>query len=195
MTFRTPPPCANSVLQDAYILAWLFAAEAHRGQTVPGTDLPYLVHIGAVAMEVLLAHAQEPLADPVLAVQCALLHDTVEDCGVDPAELERRFGSAVAAGVSALSKRKDLPKPAAMADSLARIQAQPKEIWGVKLADRITNLQPPPAHWSAAKRATYREEVRIILKELGAGHAALAERLAKKIESYAAFLDPDGDGR
>jgi len=28
----------------------------------------------------------------------------------------------------------------------------------VKLADAITNLQPPPVHWSREKRARYREE-------------------------------------
>jgi (p)ppGpp synthase/HD superfamily hydrolase len=38
--------------QEKYLAAWLFAAEAHGAQTVPGTALPYVVHVGAVAMEV-----------------------------------------------------------------------------------------------------------------------------------------------
>jgi len=188
MTAHEPKPGAS--LQDAYLAAWRFAAEAHQGQIVPGTDLPYLLHIGAVAMEVLVAHALEPLPDPLLAAQCALLHDTVEDCGVAVAELERHFGPAVAAGVLALSKRKDLSKPEAMSDSLVRILAQPREVWAVKLADRITNLQPLPAHWNTIKRAAYQEEARIILAALGGGHPILAARLAQKIQGYEAFLTP-----
>jgi len=37
--------------QDTYIKAYRFAAEAHNGQLVPGTTLPYLMHISMVAME------------------------------------------------------------------------------------------------------------------------------------------------
>jgi len=174
-------PCPqDQALQDAFLAAWRFAAEAHRGQTVPGTDLPYLVHVGAVAMEVLAAHAQEPVPDPALALQCALLHDTVEDCGVALVELERRFGAAVAGGVAALSKRKDLPKPEAMADSLARIARQPREIWAVKLADRITNLQPPPGRWTTQKRVAYREEARVILAALGPAHGPWRTALGRR---------------
>lgn len=32
-------------LQDAYIQAYQFAASAHQGQTFPGTDLPYIMHL------------------------------------------------------------------------------------------------------------------------------------------------------
>ena len=45
-------------LQDVWSSAWTFAAFAHRGQTVPGADLPYLVHVAAVSMEILVAHHQ-----------------------------------------------------------------------------------------------------------------------------------------
>lgn len=38
-----------------------------------------------------------------------------------------------------------------MQDSLRRIKSQPREVWMVKMADRITNLQPPPGHWSEEK--------------------------------------------
>ena len=177
-------------LQDATLAAWRYAAQAHLGQTLPDGDLPYVVHVGTVAMEVMAAHALDPLADPGLAFQCALLHDTVEDCGASLEDLAMRFGPAVAAGVSALSKRKDLPKAEAMADSLARIRQQPKAVWAVKLADRITNLQPPPKRWTAAKRTQYQSEARAILEALGAGNAVLASRLASKILAYEAFLNP-----
>jgi len=47
-------------------------------------------------------------------------------------------------GVSALSKDEAVPKEKELEDSLHRIREQPAEILMVKLADRITNLQPPP---------------------------------------------------
>lgn len=178
-------------LQDAILAAWRFAAQAHLGQTLPDGDLPYVIHIGTVAMEVLATHAMEPLANPNLAMQCALLHDTVEDCGTSLEEIEARFGKDVAAGVSALSKRADLPKTGAMTDSLARIRQQPQEVWAVKLADRISNLQPPPSRWTLAKRAQYLEEARTILAVLGEGNPILASRLARKILAYEAYLKPE----
>ena len=47
---------------------------------------------------------------------------------------------------------------AQMADSLARIKQQPKEVWLVKLADRSANLGKPPHYWSAEKILAYRQE-------------------------------------
>ncbi|RME59727.1 MAG: bifunctional (p)ppGpp synthetase/guanosine-3',5'-bis(diphosphate) 3'-pyrophosphohydrolase [Caldilineae bacterium] len=171
---------------DSYAQAWRFAAQAHQGQTVTGSDLPYIVHVAGVAAEVMTALARgADVAEPDLAVQCALLHDVIEDTPVTHQELAQRFGQAVADGVLALSKNPNLPsRSAQMADSLARIRLQPREIWLVKLADRITNLQPPPVHWSAQKIAAYREEAQAILETLGAADAYLAQRLAQKIAAY-----------
>jgi (p)ppGpp synthase/HD superfamily hydrolase len=58
------------------------------------------------------------------------------------------------------------------------------EVWMVKLADRITNLQPPPGHWDAEKIERYREEGRAILNELGKACVYLAERLDLEISKY-----------
>jgi (p)ppGpp synthase/HD superfamily hydrolase len=171
--------------QDRYNAALRFAAEVHRGQTVPGTELPYLMHLASVAMETIAGCAAEPALDADLAVQCALLHDSIEDAGVAEATLAARFGPGVAAGVAALSKRPDLAKAEAMRDSLERIRRQPHAVWAVKLADRIINLQPPPAHWTAAKIGGYRDEARVILDALAPASAYLSHRLAAKIETYA----------
>jgi (p)ppGpp synthase/HD superfamily hydrolase len=138
---------------DDYAVAWRFAAEAHRKQCVPGTKLPYIVHIGNVAMEVMSAiAARGDVEDANLAVQCAVLHDSVEDTAVTVDVLLDRFGPKVAAGVEALTKDEKLGnKDEKMRDSLARIQNQPQAVWMVKLADRITNLQPPPKTWNQEK--------------------------------------------
>ncbi len=171
--------------QDKYIRALKFAAEAHHGQTVPGSDLPYIVHVTMVAMEIIAALAQEDDLDGDLAVQCALLHDVIEDTGISYEELSVEFGPAVAEGVLALSKNDDLEsKQEKMTDSLERIKLQTKEIWMVKLADRITNLQPPPGHWNSKKIERYRVEGKEILQELGKGCSYLAERLKQKILKY-----------
>lgn len=173
-------------LQTAYQRAIRFAARQHQGQLIPGSELPYVVHLSNVAMEILAA--EHPAGfDVVLAVQLALLHDTLEDTAATAGQLAAEFGPAVAAGVRALTKNDALPKAGKMADSLARIRQQPPEVWAVKLADRITNLQEPPAHWDGAKIRQYQQEAEAILAALGGGHAYLAERLRGKIEEYGAY--------
>jgi (p)ppGpp synthase/HD superfamily hydrolase len=174
---------------DAYARALRFAADAHRGQTVPGTDgLPYLMHVGLVAAEVTRAVLAEPFARPDLAVQCALLHDTVEDTAVTEADVAAAFGADVAAGVAALSKDPAVPKPERMADSLRRIRLQPREVWIVKLADRIANLAEPPASWPADKRVRYRAQAVDIADALGDASGHLHARIRAKIDAYAAYI-------
>lgn len=170
---------------DAYKRALDFAARVHHGQKVPGTDLPYLVHLSKVAAEVMHACAEDPSLDGTLAVQCALLHDCVEDAGVTREQVAQQFGPSVADGVDALTKRAEVSKADRMRDSLERICAQPREIAAVKLADRITNLEPAPPDWSAEKRRAYRAEAEQILAALKGRCAPLEQRLAKKITEYA----------
>jgi len=133
---------------DLYVALLRFAAERHRAQLVPGTDLPYLVHVTSVAAEVIAV-----LPDSDLALACAFLHDVLEDTCKTHDEREavakdisERFGADVAAGVWALTKDDRLPKSDQMSDSLRRIREQPHAVWAVKLADRITRTsrrRPP----------------------------------------------------
>jgi (p)ppGpp synthase/HD superfamily hydrolase len=170
--------------QDGCVRAYRFAAEAHQGQTVPGTALPYIMHVSLVSMEVMAALQAEPGHEGDLAVQCALLHDVIEDAGVTFERLEAEFGVAVAQGVLTLSKDKTVEKPLRMQDSLRRIMKQPHEVWMVKLADRITNLAPPPKHWTKEKIASYREEAIAIHAALKDASPFLAERLLARIRDY-----------
>lgn len=173
--------------------AWAYATKQHQGQTYggqePGEQVAYMTHIGAVVMELMWALQSEAGADADLALQCAALHDTVEDTGATLDDIRQRFGEAVAHGVGALTKDSSLPgKPAQMADSLRRIRLQPREVWMVKLADRIANLQAPPFYWNDDKIRAYQAEARTILDALGDASAPLAARLGDKIEAYAGFL-------
>lgn len=174
---------------DRYIAALRFAAGRHLGQKVPGTELPYVVHLATVASEVAGALAREPFDRPDLAIQCALLHDVIEDTPTTYAEVAERFGDDVAAGVQALTKDAALPKPEQMPDSLRRIRAMPREVWIVKLGDRIANLEPPPSYWTAAKRRAYRDEARDIHRALAGASPHLADRLTQRIDAYAAYLE------
>lgn len=169
---------------DIYLKTYKFAAQAHNEQKVPGSDLPYIVHISLVSMEMIAALEHAPTAKANLGIQCALLHDILEDTEVTYDELNRHFGSDVAKGVLALTKDPSLPKGQQMMDSLARIKNQPWEVRMVKMADRITNLQPPPSYWSQEKIKNYRDEALLIHEELKTANDYLANRLLKKIKEY-----------
>jgi len=173
--------------QEKYLEALDFAAQAHGLQKVPGKEYSYVVHLCNVCMEVLAAYTVSPGFDVDLAMQCALLHDTIEDTATGFDAVAQRFGAHVAAGVLALSRNKALPAAKKLADSLERIKQQPPEIGIVKLADRITNLQPPPPFWSREKIKLYKAEAEQILTALSGCNACLAERLAAKIGRYAQY--------
>ena len=71
----------------------------------------------------------------------ALLHDTVEDCDVTPAELAARFGADVARVVAEVTDDKSLPKARRkelQVEHAAHISPQAKL---VKLADKIANVR------------------------------------------------------
>ena len=173
--------------QTLYQVAIKFATSKHleKEQKIPGTDHPYVVHLSNVAMEILVASAHTDDFEVGFAVQVALLHDTMEDTSATLDELTNMFGGAIASAVSALTKNKILPKEQQMQDSLQRIKKMQKEVWAVKLADRITNLQPPPPpHWSQEKVNKYRDEARTIHSELQDGNEFLASRLNACIEVY-----------
>ncbi|GLV48509.1 guanosine-3',5'-bis(diphosphate) 3'-pyrophosphohydrolase [Thermus sp. LT1-2-5] len=133
------PPEDREKVKEAY----LFAEEAHRGQ-VRKSGEPYITHPVAVA-EILASLRMD--ADTVAA---GLLHDTLEDCGVAPEELERRFGPAVRrivegeTKVSKLYKLANLEGEEKRAEDLRQMfiaMAEDVRIIIVKLADRLHNLR------------------------------------------------------
>ena len=177
------------MIQDVYQKAIKFAGEKHHKQTVPDTKANYLLHLSNVAMEVLCAYEHNANFDIELAIQCALLHDTIEDTNTSYEEIKTVFGAAIAQGVLALTKDITLgDKKTQMLDSLTRIKKLPKEIAIVKLADRITNLQVPPSYWTIEKRKNYCTEAVLINETLANSNEYLNNRLATKIENYQKYL-------
>ncbi len=171
--------------QELYQKALKFAGEKHSEQKVPGTKANYLLHISNVTMEVIIANTFDNSFDLNFAIQVAILHDTIEDTDTDYDEIKQIFGENIANAVKALTKNEDLKsKEERMLDSLNRINGLQKEVGIVKIADRITNLQTPPKHWSKEKVIKYLKEAQLILESLKGKNKYLTTRLESKIIDY-----------
>jgi GTP diphosphokinase / guanosine-3',5'-bis(diphosphate) 3'-diphosphatase len=133
-----------------------FAAHAHRDQRRKGADAtPYIAHPIALAR---ILTVEGGVEDPIV-IAAALLHDTVEDCGVLPSHLAQRFGQEVAEVVMEVTDDKALPKARRkelQVEHAASISPRAKL---VKLADKIANVrdvgQNAPADWSEERRHEY----------------------------------------
>ena len=174
-------------IQTIYQETIAFAALKHGNQKMP-TGLPYVVHLSNVAMEVFMAHKEEPNFNIEFAIQLALLHDVLEDTPLSFKELEDTFGNIVATGVLALTKNASLDKKDQMDDSLNRILDLSSEVAIVKLCDRITNLQKPPKKWDNAKIKKYHLQAIQIAERLEGKNEYLDKRINKKIEKYKLYL-------
>lgn len=133
-----------------------FAADKHRRQRRKDAEAtPYINH--PLALATILAK-EGGVADAEV-IAAALLHDTVEDTETTPAELEARFGPAVAAIVAEVTDDKSLPKAERKRLQVTRAAHKSPGAKLVKLADKIANLRDiaasPPADWDAARKANY----------------------------------------
>lgn len=79
--------------QSLYQQTIKFATLKHleKRQTIPGTSLPYVVHLSNVAMEILIASQNSFNFNLNFAIQIALLHDTLEDTSTTFEELSRQY--------------------------------------------------------------------------------------------------------
>jgi (p)ppGpp synthase/HD superfamily hydrolase len=170
--------------QDIYIKAADFAENAHRGQSIPGSNIPYIVHCSKVCMEVLFVLSRRNDLDHKLCINCALLHDVLEDSDVTYDDLYSEFGRDTAEAVLALTKNMNIDKNLRMEDSIRRIKNSRPETGIVKMADRITNLAAPPHFWEKEKIIEYFHESEMIYDELKSLDHHLAGRLLEKINNY-----------
>ncbi len=180
------PNDAFSMSQYKKVLS--FALKAHGEQKTP-QGLPYAFHIVSVAQEIIasLSHYRLSYDDANVAIACALLHDVLEDTDttIGANTLDVPNIDIILQGVQALTKDTSLPtKEVQMKDSLMRIKLQPKSVQAVKLADRITNLDPAPDYWNRSKRESYKQEAKEIYESLKEANPYLAQRLLYKITNY-----------
>lgn len=176
--------------QEIYVKAIEFAGDAHIGQKIPGSNRSYTTHLARVAMEVMSAWVHSLAKfDADYAIQCALLHDVIEDTNTTYEQVKETFDEEVANGVLALTKNEQLPnKKAKMDDSLQRILQQRVEVRMVKMCDRIDNLSEPPYYWDNPKRLRYQEEAQEILDALRGVNQYIENRLKGKIAHYATYI-------
>lgn len=122
--------------------ALLFAAELHREQARKGTQIPYVSHLLAVAGLVIEHGGSEEQAI------AGLLHDTVEDQGIDKAEeILARFGEAVheiVMGCTDAEVPKGEAKPPWRARKeayISRVAREPAALKLVSAADKLHNAR------------------------------------------------------
>ncbi|NNL57012.1 MAG: bifunctional GTP diphosphokinase/guanosine-3',5'-bis pyrophosphate 3'-pyrophosphohydrolase [Pseudomonadales bacterium] len=124
------------LVRDAYF----YAADAHEGQKRRSGE-PYVTHPLAVADILADMHMDHQ------SLAAAMLHDVIEDTGVDKGTLENQFGSTVAELVDGVSKltqfefRSHAEKQAENFQKMAMAMARDLRVILVKLADRLHNMR------------------------------------------------------
>lgn len=117
------------------------AAEAHDGQTPPGSEVPYFAHPSRVALivsAVFGCHDQEVLAT-------ALLHDVLEKTKVTREGMALAMGENVSMWVEYLSKTSSEEKKTYW----ERLALAPWQARLVKMADALDHLNGPPQYLAA----------------------------------------------
>jgi len=148
--------------------AYKFADAAHLGQ-MRASGEPYITHPIAVA-----GICAEWRLD-AQAIMAALMHDTIEDCGVTKAELIERFEAPTAELVDGLTKLDKLQfstKEESQAESFRKMllaMARDVRVILIKLADRLHNMRTMEGMAAVKARRIARETLEI--------YAPIAHRL------------------
>jgi guanosine-3',5'-bis(diphosphate) 3'-pyrophosphohydrolase len=125
--------------------AYRFAESAHAGQLRGDGVTPYFRHVQQVALLVAFGGGSDA------AISAALLHDTIEDCGVTHGELVERFGTAVANLVGEVTFPAGTPNRKRL--QIEAVPGMTREARLIKLADILANLSDlPSANWEQGKR-------------------------------------------
>src|SRR6266542_3596097 len=118
--------------------ALALAAHLHASQTKKGSSVSFFARLLAVTSLVL-----EDGGDENQAIW-ALLHDSIEDQGLSPEEIEKRFGKSVRDIVVACTDAFERPKPPWRPRKeayLAHLAEAPPEVLRVSAADKLHNAR------------------------------------------------------
>lgn len=152
MTF--PPGSRVAGAPEAFFQeAISYAARAHRHQLRKDGKTPYVAHVLRVTLTLMHTFG----CDDPIAIQAAILHDTIEDTTTDYEDIASRFGDDVARCVAALTKTMALPEQEREAEYDRRLAAGPWQARLVKLADTYDNLCDVQDH-AQGVQATKRRE-------------------------------------
>lgn len=119
----------HSLIERAVALA----VRAHEGQMRKEASVPYIVHPVAVA----LILARHGFSDTVIAA--ALVHDVVEDTGVNGDDLRNELGDGVADLVLPITHNDVLPWEEKKRAYIEAVRRAPDEVKAISLADKIAN--------------------------------------------------------
>ncbi len=164
-------------VQSAYEYAYL----AHDGQTRKSGE-PYIIHPISVSLRLAKLHL------PTDLIVAGLLHDTVEDCGIEIEDIQKEFGDGIALLVDGVTKLKQIELKAIDGGSQSRRHAANREqqrieslrkmfvtagddrrVLLIKLADRMHNIE--------TLRFVPDEQQQRIARETMDIYAPLADRL------------------
>ena len=138
------------------LAAAVAAADWHAQQRRKGAaGQPYINHLLEVAS--LVGRATGGI-DANLAI-AALLHDAIEDQGVDRATIAEQFGEDVADLVQEVSDDKSLPQDVRKRLQVEQARGKSARAKILKLADKISNVstigRDPPRDWSKERQLHY----------------------------------------
>lgn len=155
-----------------------FAAKLHEGQTRKYNGRPYIEHPNRIAGRV--ANRMDSSEEMVAA---AFLHDTLEDCDVNAAQIATVCNFTVARIVSELtnpSKGSRAPRAERKQMDREHIAKASQEARVIKLLDRIDNLNEMVG-CDPQFAVKYAEESRLLLKALRRTDESLEDELAQAI--------------
>ena len=133
----------NRIPSNDVLLIWqayIFAAEAHKGQTRESGE-PFIIHPLAVAKMVY------ELGMDTATIAASFLHDVVEDTNVPLSQIQEMFGNEVASLVNGVTSLKKYAFPDAEkrdADAIKNIflaMITDARVIIIKLADRLHNIR------------------------------------------------------
>lgn len=157
--------------------ALTFADRKHKGQFRDDSKrTPYVIHPIRVCRTLI---AEMGVRSPEL-LAAALLHDTIEDCGVGEGDLAREFGAGVAGLVASLSRKPNESKE----EYLGHLRGASFEAKQLKVADRIDNLRSTycDTTWPEGKVREYLEQTeRYVIPIAGPTDGARLKNLVEMI--------------
>jgi (p)ppGpp synthase/HD superfamily hydrolase len=133
--------------------------------------MPYLTH--PVEVIVHLRHIGHIVDEEVLTA--AALHDVIEECGVSPSAIQKRFGSGVRALVEEVTRREPTAQERLGLTSdevrdlrsfwlLEGVRRMTPAAMRIKLADRLSNLREAARTRSGSRLDRYHAQSRAILE-------------------------------
>lgn len=166
------------MIKEKIIQAYIFAKSTHEGQMRKFRNVPYFVHPKSVARLV-----EKYINDEDMII-AALLHDTVEDCGVKLELITEKFGKNVSNLVYELTSNKEEIKKTNKIEYLCKkMNLMSEDALTIKLIDRLDNVMYLDKDCKTKEQLDfvkkYYTETKEILQNLGFETVTYARKINK----------------